>query len=99
LRSRSGFAPAGGYFLRCSKKGQGAGGPRFRDDPHSASDKFDALPKYCSFLRGALSAVLLTLDVNNDRKGQYSIRINKQWRVCFKWKDNDAFDVEIVDYH
>jgi proteic killer suppression protein len=34
-----------------------------------------------------------------DRQGQHSIRINKQWRVCFKWKDGDAFDVEIVDYH
>jgi toxin HigB-1 len=34
-----------------------------------------------------------------DRAGQYSIRINKQWCVCFKWQDGDAFDVEIVDYH
>lgn len=34
-----------------------------------------------------------------DRPGQYSIRINRQWRVCFKWKEGDAFDVEIVDYH
>ena len=34
-----------------------------------------------------------------DRKGQHSIRINDQWRVCFKWKNGDAFDVEIVDYH
>lgn len=34
-----------------------------------------------------------------DRKGQYSIRINKQWRVCFKWKEGDAFEVEIADYH
>ena len=33
------------------------------------------------------------------RKGQYSIRINRQWRVCFTWKDGDASDVEIVDYH
>ena len=33
------------------------------------------------------------------RKGQYSIRINDQWRICFHWKDGDAFDVEIVDYH
>ncbi len=33
------------------------------------------------------------------RAGQYSIRINDQWRVCFHWSDNDAFDVEIVDYH
>ena len=34
-----------------------------------------------------------------NRKGQYSIRINNQWRVCFKWQNGDAFEVEIVDYH
>jgi proteic killer suppression protein len=34
-----------------------------------------------------------------DRKGQYSIRINDQWRICFEWHDGDAFDVEIIDYH
>ena len=34
-----------------------------------------------------------------DRSGQHSIRINDQWRVCFRWRDGDAFDVEIVDYH
>jgi len=32
-------------------------------------------------------------------KGQHSIRINDQWRICFKWRDGNAFDVEIVDYH
>jgi proteic killer suppression protein len=34
-----------------------------------------------------------------DRKGQHSIRINDQWRICFKWINGDAFDVEITDYH
>ena len=34
-----------------------------------------------------------------DRAGQHSIRINDQWRLCFRWKGEDAFDVEIVDYH
>ena len=34
-----------------------------------------------------------------DREGQYSIRINRQWRICFSWSNNDAYDVEIVDYH
>lgn len=34
-----------------------------------------------------------------DRKGQYSIRINDQWRICFRWSNGDAHDVEIVDYH
>ena len=33
------------------------------------------------------------------RTGQYSIRINDQWRICFEWHDTDAFKVEIVDYH
>lgn len=34
-----------------------------------------------------------------DRAGQHSIRINQQYRICFKWVENNAFDVEIVDYH
>jgi len=37
--------------------------------------------------------------LSGDRKGQHSIRINKQWRICFRWDAGDALDVEIVDYH
>lgn len=37
--------------------------------------------------------------LKGERKGQHSIRINQQWRICFKWKNGDALDVEIVDYH
>ena len=37
--------------------------------------------------------------LSRDRKGQHSIRINDQWRICFVWRDNGADDVEIVDYH
>jgi len=37
--------------------------------------------------------------LRGDRRGQHSIRINDQWRVCFQWKDGDAHAVEIVDYH
>ena len=37
--------------------------------------------------------------LKGDRKGQYSIRINDQWRMCFVWRGADAYDVEIVDYH
>jgi len=33
------------------------------------------------------------------RKGQYSIRINRQYRICFEWKNGNAYDVEIIDYH
>ncbi|HEY4138578.1 MAG TPA: type II toxin-antitoxin system RelE/ParE family toxin [Casimicrobiaceae bacterium] len=37
--------------------------------------------------------------LKGDRKGLHSIRINEQWRICFRWIDGDAHDVEIVDYH
>ncbi|MFO7667815.1 MAG: type II toxin-antitoxin system RelE/ParE family toxin [Desulfobacterales bacterium] len=37
--------------------------------------------------------------LKGDRKGQHSIRINNQWRICFRWSDGNADDVEITDYH
>ena len=37
--------------------------------------------------------------LKGERRAQHSIRINDQWRVCFVWRDGDAYDVEIVDYH
>ena len=37
--------------------------------------------------------------LRGDRSGQHSIRINDQWRICFRWHGGDAWDVEIVDYH
>lgn len=37
--------------------------------------------------------------LKGDRRGQWSIRINDRWRICFRWKDGIALDVEIVDYH
>ena len=37
--------------------------------------------------------------LKGNRKGQHSVRINDQWRICFDWLDGDAYDVEIVDYH
>jgi len=37
--------------------------------------------------------------LKGDRQGQHSIRINDQWRVCFRWVEGDAWDVEVVDYH
>jgi len=37
--------------------------------------------------------------LSGDRTEQYSIRVNQQWRICFEWKDADAYNVEIVDYH
>ncbi len=38
-------------------------------------------------------------ELRRDRAGQYSIRINDQFRVCFVWRDGDAYDVEVTDYH
>lgn len=37
--------------------------------------------------------------LKGDRRGQHSIRVNDQWRICFRWADGDAYEVEIVDYH
>ena len=37
--------------------------------------------------------------LSGDRAGQYSIRINRQWRICFRWGDDGPYDVQIVDYH
>jgi len=37
--------------------------------------------------------------LKGDRAGQHSIRINNRWRICFVWRERDAYDVEIVDYH
>lgn len=37
--------------------------------------------------------------LKGDRAGQHSIRVNRQWRICFVWRAGDAYDVEIVDYH
>jgi proteic killer suppression protein len=37
--------------------------------------------------------------LRGDREGQHSIRVNDQWRICFAWREGEAWDVEIVDYH
>ena len=37
--------------------------------------------------------------LGGDREGQYSIRVNDQWRICFSWREGNAYDVEIADYH
>lgn len=73
--------------------------PRFRSIERVAQRK----------LRQLDSAVLLS-DLNSppgnrleslkrDREGQHSIRVNEKWRICFRWHEGDAYDVEIVDYH
>lgn len=37
--------------------------------------------------------------LKGDRRGQWSVRVNDKWRICFRWEGNDAHDVELVDYH
>jgi proteic killer suppression protein len=64
-----------------------------------ASDKLNVIDAASSLesLRVPPSNHLEALSGN--RKGQYSIRINNQWRICFLWKDGNAQEVEITDYH
>jgi proteic killer suppression protein len=73
--------------------------PRFRAFERIARRKLLYLHRARSFhdLRVPRGNRLEAL--KGDRKGQHSIRINAQWRVCFVWTRSDAYDVEIVDYH
>ncbi|MEW6668587.1 MAG: type II toxin-antitoxin system RelE/ParE family toxin [Thermodesulfobacteriota bacterium] len=57
-------------------------------------------------VHGAASLTFLRVPPHNhleklsgDRRGQWSIRVNDQWRICFAWRDGHAYDVEITDYH
>lgn len=66
----------------------------------------DVAWKKLAMLNASLALSNLTVPPGNrlealkrDRKGQHSIRINDQYRICFVWRDNHAHDVEIVDYH
>ena len=73
------------------------------------SRKFQAIEKAArvrlALLDAATSLRDLTLPglhleaLKGDRKGQHSIRVNDQFRICFEWRDGDAYNVEIVDYH
>ncbi|HYM12613.1 MAG TPA: type II toxin-antitoxin system RelE/ParE family toxin [Bryobacterales bacterium] len=64
-----------------------------------AKRKLDHLQAACS-LRDLAAVPGNRLEaLAGERAGEYSIRVNDQWRICFHWKDGDAHDVEIVDYH
>lgn len=78
---------------------EGASPQRFRAFQAVAERKLTQLDaaQTLAFLRSPPGNRLEALA--GDRKGQYSIRINDQWRVCFVWTDNGPTDVEIVDYH
>jgi proteic killer suppression protein len=78
---------------------EGGSPPSFRAFQRVAERKLTQLhaARTLDFLRSPPGNRLESL--RSDREGTYSIRINDQWRVCFRWNDGDAFDVEIVDYH
>jgi proteic killer suppression protein len=73
--------------------------PRFRAIERVARRKLELLASATALedLRSPPGNRLEALRGN--RTGQFSIRINDQWRICFNWLGGDAFDVEIVDYH
>jgi proteic killer suppression protein len=73
--------------------------PRFRAIHRMARRKLAVLSSAAKLddLRSPPGNRLETL--KGDRTGQHSIRINQQWRICFRWIDGEAHDVEIVDYH
>ena len=73
--------------------------PRFRAIERPARRKLQLIDSAASLtdLRSPPGNRLEAL--KGARKGQHAIRINDQWRICFVWRDNGAYDVEIVDYH
>ena len=64
-----------------------------------ASRKFDQLDSVTSLTDLSVPPKNMVEALKNDRLGQYSIRINNQYRICFKWIDSGPDEVEIVDYH
>ena len=70
-------------------------------------------PELCKSARRKMIMVDAAVDVNDlkfppgnrlkklkgNRKGQYSVRVNDQWRICFEWRDGNAYKAELTDYH
>lgn len=74
----------------------GAGIPKFRETGIAAAARAEpgiSLSDLAHRRGNRLEAL------SGNRAGQHSIRINRRWRICFRWDDGDAYDVEIVDYH
>ncbi len=79
---------------------------RFSKKIRLPSQLHDAARRKLRMLAAATTLETLRVPPNNrlealrgNRTGQWSIRINDQWRICFKWKDGNAIEVEITDYH
>jgi len=71
---------------------------KFRNIEHAARVKLALLDAATSLRDLALPGLRLE-KLAGDRAGQYSIRINDQFRICFYWRDGDAHEVEVTDYH
>ena len=72
---------------------------RFQRIAHVAKRKLDQIQAAAAISDlGAIPGNRLE-PLSGDRMGQFSIRVNDQWRICFRWVEPDALDVEIVDYH
>ena len=72
---------------------------RFVNIESAARRRLDAL-HVAATLRDLLARPSNRLEaLKGGRKGQHSIRVNDQWRICFRWRDGNAHDVEMVDYH
>jgi len=72
---------------------------RFRAIERSALRKLDMLDAAPDIRTLATLPGNRLEPLKGDRQGQYSIRINDQWRICFTWREGDSYGVEIVDYH
>jgi len=71
---------------------------RFQAFAHVALRKLVALNAATSVVD--LKGVGYSLEaLKRERKGQHAIRINEQWRICFRWRAGDAYEVQITDYH
>ena len=73
--------------------------PKFRSIERSARRKLFLLHRAMSLQDLRVPPGNRLEALKGERKGEHSIRINDQWRICFRWRDKDAFDVEICDYH
>lgn len=78
---------------------QGLVSPRWRNIERVARRKLTMLDAAPSISALRVPPGNRLEELKGDRKGQHSIRINDQWRICFVWKDGEAHDVEICDYH
>jgi proteic killer suppression protein len=84
---------------RAERLFQGERVPRFQSIARQAEKRLRILDAADSLLALRMLPSNHFEALVGDRRGQYSIRINRQWRICFAWHEDGAHDIEIVDYH